>query len=513
VDPLLQLQKQGKELLNVLSTGRTSSQQIPAKVLEQHIAILGITGSGKTYTAKGIAEMLLKQRRRVCILDPTGVWWGLRSDVTGRKPGFPIYVFGGKHSDLPLSHTQGHAIAEIIGTTETSAVINTRNMTIAERTTFLADFGETLLRINTGPLNLIIDEAHLFMPQGKVYSPQSGRMLHAGNNLVSLGRGNGLRITLISQRPSKLHKDSLTQAATLIAMRMIAPHDVAAVEDWIGEWATRAQGGDVVKTLPSLDTGQGWLWAPEIGLLELTQFPRISTYDSSKAPDETTRKVVLASIDLEAIQERLNAIGEPKSKNRKKAEPEPEILQPFEVEEQESDMPMDKEGNYVDWESLYAESQRRVEELEARIERLFLARTEGQSAKPATREERQPIRSSNGHLSEELWSAIKARITKDPVCLKIMATEPEIQFEVTKRTIEVDGDSLRGNIARLITEGFFDNPTAGNAAFNELQKRGVSVAKPSVYRECDALTTLGFFYKLSDGYQVVSGMKRNVVRR
>jgi adenylylsulfate kinase-like enzyme len=50
--------------------------QPPDKILHKHLAILGINGSGKTYTAKGLAERLLDSGRRICVIDPTGrlVW-------------------------------------------------------------------------------------------------------------------------------------------------------------------------------------------------------------------------------------------------------------------------------------------------------------------------------------------------------------------------------------------------------------------------------------------------------
>lgn len=69
---------------------------VPAAALDQHIAILGKTGSGKTFAAKGIVERLLGQRRQVCVLDPTAAWWGLRLDANGKGRGYDVVLIGGK---------------------------------------------------------------------------------------------------------------------------------------------------------------------------------------------------------------------------------------------------------------------------------------------------------------------------------------------------------------------------------------------------------------------------------
>jgi DNA helicase HerA-like ATPase len=61
---------------------------IPKAALEQHIAILGKTGSGKTYAAKGLVERMLDDGRQVCVIDPTAAWWGLRLGANGKPPGF-----------------------------------------------------------------------------------------------------------------------------------------------------------------------------------------------------------------------------------------------------------------------------------------------------------------------------------------------------------------------------------------------------------------------------------------
>ena len=51
--------------------------------LDERLAIVGTSGSGKTYAAKVLVEQLMAQGARVCIVDPLGVWWGLRAGAEG----------------------------------------------------------------------------------------------------------------------------------------------------------------------------------------------------------------------------------------------------------------------------------------------------------------------------------------------------------------------------------------------------------------------------------------------
>jgi len=284
------------------------AELIPAAALESHIGVLGKTGSGKSNLAKVVAEKLMQAGERVCAIDPTGTWWGVRLAADGKKPSlFSPVVFGGDHGDIPIGEQHGAVLAEAIGTSADSAIIDTQQMTVGQRTRFFAAFAETLLRANRGPLHLIIDEAHLFAPQGKVNDPQSGAMLHAANNLVSLGRGRGLRIMLISQRPAKLHKDSLTQVETLIAMRLIAPQDRAAVKDWVGEWADPAKGREIIESLPSLPRGDAWVWSPQLDYLERKHFPLAATFDSGTA-EANSSATALPTIDLAKIGAKMDII-------------------------------------------------------------------------------------------------------------------------------------------------------------------------------------------------------------
>jgi hypothetical protein len=278
---------------------------IPTAALEQHIAILGKTGSGKTYAAKGVVESILSEGGRVCVIDPTGAWHGLRSSATGKSAGFPGRDLRRRACGSAAWRRARRGIAEIIGTAIDAGYPR-----------HVADEGwrahAVLCRLcrragaqEQGAAASRDRRGSPVRPQGKVNDPQSGAMLHAANNLVSLGRSRGLRIILITQRPAKLHKDSLTQVETLVALRLIAPQDRKAVEDWIKDNADEKQGREIISSLATLKTGQGWVWAPELGVLERVTLPEdqdVRHQPRAGGRPTTASGPVLAPIDKDAIQ-------------------------------------------------------------------------------------------------------------------------------------------------------------------------------------------------------------------
>lgn len=254
------------------------------QITDQHSAIVGKTGSGKTWAAKGIVERLLKRDRQVCVLDPTSAWWGMRLSADGKGRGFDVVLLGGEHGDIPLAARSGEAVARLVTEQGANVIIDTGGFGVGEYTRWFIDFAGVLYTTISAPLHLVIDEAHYFMPQGKVLSPDAGKMLHAGNRLMSGGRSRGIRGMMITQRPAKLHKDSLTCADTLIAMRVLSPQDRGAIKDWIDGAGDQVKGKEIIDSLAQLQRGDGWIWYPEGGILERVTFPAITTYDSSAAP-------------------------------------------------------------------------------------------------------------------------------------------------------------------------------------------------------------------------------------
>ena len=47
---------------------------LPPSALDARLAIVGTSGSGKTYAAKGLLERVMAGGGRVCVVDPLGVW-------------------------------------------------------------------------------------------------------------------------------------------------------------------------------------------------------------------------------------------------------------------------------------------------------------------------------------------------------------------------------------------------------------------------------------------------------
>jgi hypothetical protein len=94
-------------------SGELPLVSLPAEALDDRIAIVGTAGSGKTYAAKGFVERPLESGARVAIVDPLGVWWGLRASADGGAPGYSVVVFGGRHADVAITSGRRSAIWDI----------------------------------------------------------------------------------------------------------------------------------------------------------------------------------------------------------------------------------------------------------------------------------------------------------------------------------------------------------------------------------------------------------------
>jgi hypothetical protein len=299
---------------------------LPDELVTEVTAILARRSAGKTYTAKKIAEQVIKLRLPVVIIDPLGAFWGLRSSLDGESAGLPVVIFGGAHADVALTVDAGKTIAEVVVDNPGAYIVDLSHFdTKGEEITFMTAFLERLYRYKAqhpSALLLIIDEADTFAPQ----KPETReiKMLGSMESIVRRGRLRGLGVILITQRAAVLNKNCLTQAEVLILLQTTSPQDRAAVLEWIKAKSAEDEQKEVMSTIGSLEKGEAWIWSPAwLKVLARVRILPQETFDSSKTPvpgEAIVEPSEWAQVDLEALGAKIAAARE------KSEREDPEIL-------------------------------------------------------------------------------------------------------------------------------------------------------------------------------------------
>lgn len=279
--------------------------KLPLEAVTQTFGVLAKRGVGKTYTAKVMCEEMLAANAHCVVVDPIGVWWGLRV-TANNKAGLPIVVMGGEHGDVPLDPKSGELVSKLIIDERVSCVLDLSLMRKGESAAFMQDFAETLYRKNRAALHLFVDEADAFAPQRPM--PGEQRMLGAMEDIVRRGRARGLGCSLITQRAAVLNKNVLTQIEVLITLRTVSPQDRAAIDDWVKVHGTPEQRDELMRSLASLPIGDAWFWSPGwLNVFQRITIRKLHTFDSSATPNvgKAARRVEMAPIDLETIRAKL----------------------------------------------------------------------------------------------------------------------------------------------------------------------------------------------------------------
>lgn len=344
-----------------ITTGSPSLVLPAYEALTQTFGILAKRGSGKTYAAAVMVEELLKQELQVVVVDPLGVFWGLRASADGKGKGHPIVVLGGDHGDVPLEETGGELVADLV-VDGASLVLDLSHFRKNQARRFMLAFAERLFhkkRRDQAPLHLVLDEADLFIPQGGKGGPSGdmAQLVGAIEDIVRRGRAKGIGVTLITQRSAVIHKDVLTQIDTLIVLRTTGPQDRKAIEAWVNVHGDEEGWKAMLHSLASLPIGRAWVWSPGwLGLLEKVQIRKRETYDSSATPKAGASQRPprrLADVDLAGLKERMAATierakeSDPKELRRRIAVLEKELRahpQPVRTEPQTVEVPVFKNG-------------------------------------------------------------------------------------------------------------------------------------------------------------------------
>jgi len=282
---------------------------LPRNATTQKFAFIARSGAGKTYAAGRLAEQLVGAHAQLVVLDPVGSWYGLRLNSEGTGPGLSIPVFGGHHADIDIQPGMGAAVAKILVSEKFNAVLDVSLMRKGQRKQFVTDFAEeffALKKLSKGPVHVMIEEAHVFVPQRTEKGEE--RMLGAFEDLCRLGRNYGIGYSLISQRPQSIHKDVLNQIECLVALQTTGTHERKALKEWI---VTQGLTEKITDELPKLEIGEAYVWSPQwLKVLGKYKILKKNTYDASATPeyDEASREEKdFAKVDLDKIR---NAMAE-----------------------------------------------------------------------------------------------------------------------------------------------------------------------------------------------------------
>lgn len=298
------------------------SIEIPINAATKTFAILAKRGAGKTYTAGVLAEEFSKQNIPFVVFDPIDVWWGLRLDKTGKDKGLPVVVFGLAHADIPLTRDMGREIAQAVVRENISCVISTFGMPKVAMRHLIAEFSEELLNINNTPRHIFIEEAHEFVPQR--VQGAGAKCFSAVEALVVMGRNRGIGVSLINQRAATINKDVLTQLDTLIALRNVGPQDRKALRDWVEFHTAEGDFDKFMDSLPSLPTGEAWIWSPEfMGIFERITIRKRETFHPDREKLGVNFEMPkLDSADIESFISKFKlTLDKPKEEEATKRQP------------------------------------------------------------------------------------------------------------------------------------------------------------------------------------------------
>jgi hypothetical protein len=298
---------------------------LPLAAVTQTFALLAVRRAGKSNAAAVMAEEMFAASQPFVVIDPKGDWWGLRASADGKGPGLPIPIFGGLRGDMPLSPESGRLMADLVFDHNLTCILDVSRFSKAARVRFLTAFAERLYELHQGdpqPRHIFLEEADRVLPQRVVQDMAA--CVGAYSDLIRLGGGFGLGVTLISQRSAVINKDGLTQVETMIAMRTTSPQDRKAIRDWMEHHAV---AGEIVDSLPGLLSGEAWVsssfFLAEHGQepIQRIRFRRRSTFDSGATPEvgKPRRVATLADIDVPALGDRMAAMLEKAAQDDPKA--------------------------------------------------------------------------------------------------------------------------------------------------------------------------------------------------
>jgi hypothetical protein len=478
-------------------------------------AILGIRDSGKTTTAKKIAEGLYESGIPFFAFDPSGRWRFMRSpDVIGGgervgeprrgSRGFPVVVLGGAQPDLPLVPDKAHEVVRAAMRAGVSLVVDLYEKGLSKSAwrQIVQECVRTIFYENEeigGLRHVFLEEAAEFVPQ----RPYDGATYAEVEKLVRMGGNAGVGITIINQRAEEVNKAVLELCDNLLLHRQRGKNSLLSLKKWLT--AVEGDVKDITTTLAGLPAGECWAWFRDGDGPKRIKIAPLQSLHPDRRFMFSGKATTVTRVDVSAF------LASMQSALAGKKPPAPSV--PPKAKREEPDV---KESEAKALRDENAQQKRTIETLTRKVEELErrLAALPAQPTPEATGQGRPTYRPADIDTGDfdALYAAIKQRAQSDPAVLRLLAAKPEIEVRIERKVVTIDGSTLKGKIARLIASGFYDQPRSNTATTAEIKRTaGTGVNFGNLARELKALAGDGFLTAEASGYLAVPDMKVNVV--
>jgi hypothetical protein len=268
------------------------------------IAVLGITGFGKTNTAAVLIEELLSQGLPLTIVD-------IESEYYGLKQSYQVLVAGRSiHAEVPLEMSNAASLAEISIRRGISVILDLADYTQDEASTILTRYFKRLWEvasIERKPYEIVLEECHEWIPQS-VSTPLKQIL----TRIALRGRKRGLGTILLSQRSAKVEKDVLTQASLLFLHKVMHPTDMRVYKEVIP-----LPGQEVEALVNSLQVGQALL-VDQRGV-QAVHLRQRHTYHAGDTPAFGIEQPPLLRIDEQLLGELQALLGAAQQEDQSEA--------------------------------------------------------------------------------------------------------------------------------------------------------------------------------------------------
>ena len=163
------------------------------------------------------------------------------------------------------------------------------------------------------PVFLVLEEAHNLVPSGK----DEGSAAYWIKRIAAEGRKFGVFIVLVTQRPYRIHQDTLSQCGSQIVMRLTNPEDQNAVRR-----ASESVSESLLADLPGLNIGEAVILGP---LVRVPVLVKVGRRQSAEGGSDINISESLASARSEAVTGRYVAEHDARREARGRSEWREEI--------------------------------------------------------------------------------------------------------------------------------------------------------------------------------------------